>query len=238
MASSLPVLVFTVEGRFGHFRRGYANRSSLTYPYPPRTALAGLVGAILGLPKPRSAAILGPDEFRVAAKTNRPIQTTTCTITYRQTVPGNGRKANQPTLIPVELLVRPSYTVYASLADEDLMAQLVAAVREHRAAYTPCLGSAEYLADVQYVGEGDAVPENAGALSVATVVPKRHCGLDPDRIRTAPAFRFQEIEMPYAGHPSTGFTHRNYLCNLAPDPIPLQIFEPVYRVGDEIVTFL
>ncbi len=45
------VLVFEVWGEYGHFRKHYTTTSPLTFSIPSRTALTGLIGAIIGLPK-------------------------------------------------------------------------------------------------------------------------------------------------------------------------------------------
>ena len=45
------LLVFDVWGDYAHFRRFYTTTSPLTFPIPPRTAICGLIGAILGLEK-------------------------------------------------------------------------------------------------------------------------------------------------------------------------------------------
>ena len=47
----ISIVSFRYHAKFGHFRKPYSNVSSLSYPFPPRTALAGLIGAILGVPK-------------------------------------------------------------------------------------------------------------------------------------------------------------------------------------------
>ena len=45
------VLVFDVWGDYAHFRKNYSTSSPLTYSFPPRTALSGLIGAIAGFDK-------------------------------------------------------------------------------------------------------------------------------------------------------------------------------------------
>ena len=44
-------LSFRYFGRVGHFMRAEMNASALSYPVPPRTALLGLLGAVLGMSK-------------------------------------------------------------------------------------------------------------------------------------------------------------------------------------------
>jgi len=45
----MKVLVFDVSSDYAHFRQPYSTTSSLTYAIPPRTAIFGLIGAILGI---------------------------------------------------------------------------------------------------------------------------------------------------------------------------------------------
>jgi CRISPR-associated protein, Cas5h family len=45
------VIVFDVWGDYAHFRKNYSTSSPLTYSFPPRTALSGLIGAVVGLDK-------------------------------------------------------------------------------------------------------------------------------------------------------------------------------------------
>ena len=47
----MRVLCFHYRGRVGHFMRADMNASALSYPFPPRTSVLGLVGAVLGLSK-------------------------------------------------------------------------------------------------------------------------------------------------------------------------------------------
>ena len=47
------VLIFDLEGPFAHFRKYYTNSSSLTYLFPPRTVIIGLIAGLLGLPSER-----------------------------------------------------------------------------------------------------------------------------------------------------------------------------------------
>lgn len=234
-----PVLAFTLTGQFGHFRRGYASRTGLTYPFPPKTALAGVIGAVLGIPKPNPAWTLDPAALAVAVKPNVPLRTLMVPITYRQAPPGRGSDAQTATLIPLEFVVKPSYTVYVSLADERLQAELRQRLEEHTCIYTPYLGITELIADLTYLGEGVARLEPPGAAEVATVVPKHCCWLDLDRVTADDRCLFQEVLVQNAGHPHTGFQPpERYLLNLNPYPLPIQMMVPAYRFQDEVITFL
>jgi CRISPR-associated protein, Cas5h family len=47
------VLVFDIKGPMAHFRKYYTNSSSLSYLFPPRTVVVGLIAGLLGLPSER-----------------------------------------------------------------------------------------------------------------------------------------------------------------------------------------
>ncbi|MBD3203016.1 CRISPR-associated protein Cas5 [Candidatus Woesearchaeota archaeon] len=42
------MIFIDIEGRMGHFRNHLYNSSLVTYPYPPRTAIMGIIASILG----------------------------------------------------------------------------------------------------------------------------------------------------------------------------------------------
>ena len=54
-------LAFDIAGPIAMFRRPYTTTSSVSFPLPPPTAVAGLIGAIVGLNN-------GSDEVGYAAK--------------------------------------------------------------------------------------------------------------------------------------------------------------------------
>ena len=47
------ILIFDIKGPMAHFRKFYTNSSSLSYLFPPRTVVAGIIAGILGLPSER-----------------------------------------------------------------------------------------------------------------------------------------------------------------------------------------
>jgi CRISPR-associated protein Cas5, N-terminal domain len=47
----IKVLRVVLRGRMAHFRKVYSNSTSLSYYFPPRTTVLGIVAAALGLPR-------------------------------------------------------------------------------------------------------------------------------------------------------------------------------------------
>ena len=54
---SLRLLVFEISGEYGHFRKFNTTSSPLTYAIPTRTALIGILGAILGIEREKSSGV-------------------------------------------------------------------------------------------------------------------------------------------------------------------------------------
>ncbi len=47
----MRTLVFDVAGEYGQFKRPYSPMSPVSYPFPPPTAVLGMLGAIAGYAK-------------------------------------------------------------------------------------------------------------------------------------------------------------------------------------------
>jgi len=50
-SGSAPTLVFDISASYGHFKKPYTTTSPLTYSIPTRTAVSGIIAAVLGFGK-------------------------------------------------------------------------------------------------------------------------------------------------------------------------------------------
>src|SRR5215204_649300 len=145
-----PAVVFEYAGRFGHFLRAEASVSALSYPVPPRTALMGMLGAVIGLEKDAPQV-----EFADAmiAVSGRIPETHWHRVKLRKDPPAplpwkvkagvKGRSTDEKaTLIRQEWLFNPSYTVTACLPD-GYHEEFVSRLWERRWHYAPCMGLSE-----------------------------------------------------------------------------------------------
>lgn len=255
---SREVVRFQLSGKYGHFRKPYSNVSALSYPIPPRTALVGLIGAILGIEKDEAPVLLGKGRMDVAVQTATPVTTVTHIAIFRQSGPGevNTKKIlgkreakrqvklkkppdfSTPALIPMEILREPSYLVDVALQDLSLMDDLIFRLKHGRAVYTPCLGLSEFLAEIEYISEGTATAQEAGSHKVATVVPVDGGTLSLNDLDEISQLHVQEIRLPYLGTPDRRFTYRKYLVNFEPKPIPVTTTVPPFLYGDQSIMFM
>jgi CRISPR-associated protein Cas5h len=146
----MKVLVFDVFGKYALFRRSYTTTSSTSYCFPPRTAICGLLGAILGI---RNSSSDSSEHLRVfdrahfAVKLLKPIRKINIATNYTETKSG---KENPRTQILLELIKDPAYRIYVSEFEryEELKHHLQNKIN----VFTPYLGQAQMIADFRYVG--------------------------------------------------------------------------------------
>jgi CRISPR-associated protein Cas5h len=80
-----PLIIFDLAGAYGMFRKFYTNSSSLSYPFPPRTTIAGLIAGIMGYERDSYAEELGLDRCRIAVSVRVPVRRTMQRVNYVMT---------------------------------------------------------------------------------------------------------------------------------------------------------
>lgn len=252
---SIPVIAIRYHAKYGHFRKPYSNVSSLTYPFPPRPAVAGLLGAILGINKDDISEFSQDKNMKVGIENEKGIKTITHVTNFRQDSSGNvdysikiSRKeklskplkripaSNTATQIPMELLRDPSYILYVNLTDG--MRELKYRLKNERSVYTPCMGLSEFLAKLEYISDDVATLLGPGDREISTVIAKDDCSLLFKKITSDKGQNIQELRVPRIGDKERRFSYKNYILNLAASPIPVNMHGISYQFGNKNITFL
>jgi CRISPR-associated protein Cas5, Hmari subtype len=154
------VLIFDVWGDYAHFRRFYTTTSPLTFPIPPRTALCGLIGAIIGLEKENNEYLkcFTLDKAFIGLKIDEkhPLKKVMIAENLIHTKNAKGPGMNlitERTQINFEFLKDQKYRIYFNHTGEDIYQQLKENLISHKSVYTPCLGLSENIANFEFVGE-------------------------------------------------------------------------------------
>lgn len=160
----MQVLVFDLRAELAHFRRPDTAKAHASYPFITRTALRGLLGAVLGMERwPEDGATAG-------IRLLRPVRTRVQQLSLLGGFISGKDQFNRPTTL--ELVIRPHYRIYYAgpLAEE-----LAAAIADGRAVYPTYLGSAFALVFPRLVGwtDGEEVAPAPGLVTVGTVIPVR-----------------------------------------------------------------
>ncbi|NWF97081.1 MAG: CRISPR-associated protein Cas5 [Candidatus Thorarchaeota archaeon] len=184
---SARLLVFDVSGAHALFKVPGSTRSVVTFPFPPRTAILGMVGAMLGLPRnsywaqghPLRSATVAVEVTRpgmlaaYADRRDRPEGNPTGYLsdsTRPASVDTTGQFA-ATTAVSSSVLVNPAFRVYFSTPDERMRQALERALRLRMYHYSPYFGHASMPAEVSLVGSFRCDKMESGEYEVRTVVP-------------------------------------------------------------------
>lgn len=144
------LLAFDIWGDYGYFRRGYTSTSTITFPFPSRTTISGLISGIVGLEKDSYHEIFNENNSKVGLRILNPIKKININLNYINTKEGfllSDIKFNPRVQVQAEFLKDVKYRIYVSLKDNSLMEELYYNLSEHKSVFTPCLGISECIAD-------------------------------------------------------------------------------------------
>lgn len=179
-------LSFRLSGPWGHFRRVEGNTVKTTYRIIPRTTVAGLLAAVLGIERDGYYQLFGPDSSAIAVEPQTELRTMNLPVNNLTTSTEGLKGVNTRGKVSVyypdpttdrqrtnyEVLVNPSYRIDVWLDDDETYERLRTHFAEGTSHYTPSLGVSEYLADIEYLGEYEVNQiEATGSLAVDSAVP-------------------------------------------------------------------
>lgn len=168
------VLVFDVSAELAMFRKPYTTTSLISFPFPPPTAVAGLVGAIVGFDHGAARGSWRADFWRHLSGTQialgfkkAPSLVTTAVNMIKFKSPSGDM--SEHIQAKHQLLKKPAYRIY--LRGGAVYPELKKRLAKGEFVYTPYLGAAWALADVVYGGEFAEEEITGENTWVNTVVP-------------------------------------------------------------------
>lgn len=174
------VLVFDIKSKLAHFRKINTNSSSLTYLVPPRTTIMGILAGILGRERDSYYTDESFSTMNIGVAPMNQHRINTQSINYLAIdSPNDVTGYKNHTQVPVEFLTSSEdvcFRVYLS-CEEKLFFEIKSALVEERYIYSPSLGLAYCLADIDYIGEFEVsvvdCPENT-FVDINTVTPAKN----------------------------------------------------------------
>ncbi len=250
--SELPkkCLSFTISGPWAHFRRVEGNIVKQTYRLIPRTTLAGLVAAMLGIGRDEYYELFAPERSAVAIEPvselraiNMPQNTLSTAGEHINRVPARNRTLRIGLPDPTELrqqhnyevLVDPAYRIDLWIDDTARYEQLKRTLENGESYYVPSLGLSEHLATVEYHGEFAVEPgPDDEIVRVDSVVPEAVNSIVADAgtkygIERSPAF----MTATDSGRTTTGFAA--YAYNPSGGALSVRDIEPSRVDGRSVV---
>lgn len=235
-----PVLIFDIEAKFASFRKIDTNSSSLSYKFPPKTTIMGIIGAILGLEKDSyynimdntfiGVRILQPSRSMFQSVNNVMIKHPSDLNFLKKGV------SEEHTIVPIEILVpydwnkKISFRIYYSDNEIDKVKNCKKLLKDGLVEYPVSLGYANMLANVIYIGESqlERLENSKEILQVNSPLPlegveniefnKSDFSQDDKNV-----LRLNKDLMPFSSIDGRRFRSRIYLFEENGRAIPLRV---------------
>lgn len=239
----MEIVEFSYSGRFGHFLRAESTVNAMTYPVPPRTAILGLIGAVMGFQKDTLSSRIADAQVAVSGPVP---ETYWHKANMRKNIPSllnqkikktekGSRKDEKNTRIPQEFLLKPTYQISVSLQDE-LHGEFCERIKSRRWHFSPCLGLSEHLADLTWVACFKAKQLKSGIHCINSVLTASSVRLQTAQIRDE-RLVMQRLRMSQSVTEDRVFSHSNYFLERSGKPIPVET-DQAWEIGDRKVLFL
>ncbi len=240
----MKIVHFELKGRFGHFLYAEANVSMPSYPLPPRTAILGLIGAVLGLGKdipqtelePAYIALGGrlPDRFWVTNKFHQSLSSP-LPHTVVKSIKGSNSEIKNQKMLTQEWLFNPRYELWVSLPEKyhDHFAERIKNRRWH---YCPSLGISEHIAELKWIENGNGINLSKSKHYIFSSFPEYAGKLDMDEILDS-NLELHFIRMPSEVSEGRIFNHKNYYFERNMKPVPI-ITSQAVQVNNQKIIFM
>lgn len=168
-------IIFDISGEFAHFRKFNTTTSPLTYPVPPRTTLAGMLGAIIGLDRFSFYEIFSRENAFIAVQVINPIRKTSHAFNLIDTKKSFFNIFNR-TQIEFELIQNAHYRIFVSVLNESIYSKLKENISLNRTYFTPYLGLSQFTAKIDFLTEIVGInKESNNYENIITVLNLSHC---------------------------------------------------------------
>lgn len=212
------LLIFDLKGNMAHFRKFYTNSSSLSYSFPPRTTITGLIAGMLGRARDSYYEEFDTNNCKVAISIKNPIRKLMQTVNYIWTKDGYAtakgvikrfieKQINKKYPTPIELVVPSKFTdeiryrVYFYHRNTTVMDALYLMLEKEKTIYPMFLGLSEFLAKAEFVADVSLqeikVYETEKTVDIVSVCNTEYIAeLESDTQDTAGAFQYIDERMP------------------------------------------
>jgi len=209
------------------------------YTIPPRTALCGLIGAIIGLEKEGNDYLkyFPTESAHIALRLLNPIKKTVIAENLINTKNARGPGMNliiNRTQIRFEFLKNQKYRIYFCYTDEEdgIYQKLKYNLTNHKTKYTPCLGLSENIANFKFVGEFEIknLSSSDVYIPISTVIPLQK--ISPDNgISFEREGEYFSIRMPVELNTERVVTkYGDIIFDRKGKPIKAKLIEPVNTI--------
>ncbi|MFH0876481.1 MAG: CRISPR-associated protein Cas5 [archaeon] len=175
----MKIYVFELSGKIANWRRFYTNSSSLTYFYPTRTNIIGLLASILKLPRDSYYEEFSSEKLDVAIRIGSPLRKQIQVLNYRSKISKTGYTQIKLEVVFPKYDKLINYKLYLHAKDigtQNTLENLKTKIEKKDLGYGVYLGQRQFRADIQFISMCELTEKNKviNALFVDSVVLKRN----------------------------------------------------------------
>jgi len=158
----MKIICFDLAGKFAHFRKYYANNTALSFTLPPRTAVMGMLAAMLGRPRDSYYREFSSSHLRVGLRILTPLKKTFHRVNHLKVENASDfQGAKGHTQTPFEVVtgmdIRTDFVCYrlylSAVSDSDTaratLEKIEKNLHEKSRTYPLSLGTANFTAQIQ-----------------------------------------------------------------------------------------
>ena len=163
---------FIIEGNWGHFKKPETNNNPLTHDFITKTALIGLIGAVLGKERFEMRPLFPQlsEDLLYGVQILNSVKKESLAFTMRKAVNLFEKAPKQ-----MEFLKDPQFIVLIALSNErsnSIFDKFVSFVKSGKSYFTPVLGLHNCPAILEFVSEGDISVKKSGKFVTKGFVAK------------------------------------------------------------------
>ena len=156
----MKVIGFNLSGKYALFTKPYTKNQPQSFVIPPKTAIMGMIGGILGFSREeyqerlknlKYSVVLKGNVFKYTAKFNL-LQGKNATFNFSKNPLRHPPERGQRSPTTFELLKNPSWDIFISL-EEELLIELEDRIKNSLFKYVPYLGIANAFAKLELFEE-------------------------------------------------------------------------------------
>lgn len=246
----MDLLIFDVIGKMAHFRKYYTNSSSLSYYFPPRTTLIGLIAGIIGMKRDTYYEIFASNKTKIAISIKSPLRKIIQTVNYvwAEKPDELNLSKGQHTQIPLEIIIPASfeenirYRVFFSHSNQEILDRVHVAVRDQKFVYPPYFGISEFIAKIEFVDYVNSIYEEHGETILDSILNIKY--LDNGKLVPSKDTIYIKEMIPFEFNKERNLINSPayFIVEVKNGKIEVQLDKPYYKVlhkrGEENILFM
>jgi len=170
----MKAIQLKIDGNWAHFKKPETNNNPLTHDFITKTALIGLIGAVLGIERKEMKKLFPQlsEDLLYGVEIQNAVKKESWGFTLRKAV-NLFEKAPKN----MEFIKKPEYLVSIGLLNpqsEDIFNRFADSVRNSEAKYTPVLGLHNCPANLKYLSKGEFSEKENGRFTAKCFVSRDH----------------------------------------------------------------